>query len=133
MLVTTLAVLASAATVAIQCPHTLPAAKLQPLPFELIGEPPVMRAQAALAGVSLYSGLPGEEQKVAPVSLVPDVVEHQGPLVRSVWELQGQPNERFLLVCRYRGSSSYLRVPLPAAVLQCVLSDRQGTKALSCR
>ena len=130
MISAALIVMASGAAAAIHCPSFLSAAPPSP-PFERVGQAPT--AQAALRGVSLYSGLPGEEDKPAPAALVPEVEERQGRPVKSTWDLQAAPNERFLLVCRYRGSSAYLRMSLPTEISRCVWTDLPGRKALACR
>ncbi|NKC32824.1 STY0301 family protein [Falsiroseomonas selenitidurans] len=121
-----LAATADAAAAPIACPAQLPAEAQAG--FERIGPP---GSGDALHRVGLVAGPPGNEAERAPALLAPDRGRQQGERHVSRWELAGYGP--VLLVCRYQGTSAYLRIVLPEALKVCVQTLTRQSVAMRCR
>jgi hypothetical protein len=116
--------LAPGPALALACPATL---TTRHPGFERLGPPP--DGKAALSSGALIDGPPGEETRPAPATLAPDRSEGRGPAAfRNEWV--ARPG--LLMVCRYVGTSTYLRATLPEGTSRCTMTRGSGRFTFSC-
>ncbi len=80
------------------------------------GAPAKSAHGAALEGITIINGRPGDETAEAPASLVPDHESQKDGRTRQVWDLDDYRADGVLLVCRYRGVASYFATSIPEAL-----------------